>query len=176
VLLDEVAGFLTWNLHDFRAGAELAKLALNLNPNCSSELWNTFGDCLFAWDRMAEAKNAYLKAIQIKENDVRARVNLAWVFNHEKNYTNALSMIAEALALDLAGDYRDGLLQKQQEALRGITAKHRDDMLFASNRISTTVPCPGDNGVPTEKVAASSFKNGTDFCEIQKSKMRNSAF
>src|SRR5262249_47627958 len=53
VLLNEVALFLTFTLRDPKAGADLAKLALGLNP-ISAELWNTLGDCLFEWGRVAE--------------------------------------------------------------------------------------------------------------------------
>src|SRR5207249_2383481 len=46
VLLNEVAMFLTFSLRDPKAGADLAKVALALNPTCSSDLWNTLGDAL----------------------------------------------------------------------------------------------------------------------------------
>jgi hypothetical protein len=38
VLMDEVARFLTFALRDCKAGAEMAKIALSLNPTCSSDL------------------------------------------------------------------------------------------------------------------------------------------
>jgi hypothetical protein len=44
---------------------------------------------------------------------VRARYNLAPVYQREKNYPAALDMIAQALTLDKMGQYRDRLLQKQ---------------------------------------------------------------
>jgi hypothetical protein len=40
VLLSEVAQFLIFSLRDVKAGIDLAKVALALNPTCSSELWN----------------------------------------------------------------------------------------------------------------------------------------
>jgi predicted transposase YbfD/YdcC len=44
VLLNEVSLFLTFSLRDVRAGVDVAKVALGLNPTCSAELWNTLGD------------------------------------------------------------------------------------------------------------------------------------
>jgi tetratricopeptide (TPR) repeat protein len=60
VLLSEVAQFLIFSLRDVKTGIDLAKVALALNPTCSSELWNTLGDGLFEFGRYAEARSAYL--------------------------------------------------------------------------------------------------------------------
>jgi hypothetical protein len=58
VLLNEVSLFLTFSLWDVKAGVEVAKAALRLNPTCSAELWCTLGDGLFEWGRTEEAKSA----------------------------------------------------------------------------------------------------------------------
>jgi hypothetical protein len=47
VLLCEVSQFLTVSLRDPKAGADMAKVALELNPACSAELWNALGDALY---------------------------------------------------------------------------------------------------------------------------------
>jgi Flp pilus assembly protein TadD len=60
-----------------KAGIDLAKVALALNPACSSDLWNTLGDGLFEYGRYAEARSAYHKALEVNDADVRARYNLA---------------------------------------------------------------------------------------------------
>src|SRR5439155_19575418 len=113
VLLNEVSMFLTFSLRDVRAGAELARAALRLNPACSAELWSTLGDALFEWGRTAEAHSAYRKALAVNESDVRARYNLAWVYQRQRDWPAALQVLAEALALDKTGEYRERLLQKQ---------------------------------------------------------------
>jgi tetratricopeptide (TPR) repeat protein len=136
VLLNEVALFLTFTLRDPRAGADLAKLALAENPT-SAELWNTLGDCLFEWGRNAEARQAYRRAEQLSASSVRARYNLAWVHIRERDYAAALAKLAEALALDWTGEYRERLFQKQQEVLALLTQRHQQEYLRLANRIST---------------------------------------
>src|SRR5262249_40730329 len=100
VLLNEVSMFLTFSMRDPKAGMDMAKVALGLNPSLSAELWNTLGDALFEFGRTAEARSAYRKALAVNESDVRARFNLAWVHVRENNCPAALQVIAEALALD----------------------------------------------------------------------------
>ena len=51
LLLNEISMFLTFNLRDVKAGIEMAKAAIALNPTCSAELWNTLGDGLYEWGR-----------------------------------------------------------------------------------------------------------------------------
>src|SRR5262249_12770812 len=86
VLLNEISMFLTFSLRDPKAGADMAKAALALNPTCSAELWNTLGDALYEFGRTIEARSAYQKALQVNEADVRARYNLAWCHTREKNF------------------------------------------------------------------------------------------
>jgi tetratricopeptide (TPR) repeat protein len=76
VLLNEISMFLTFSLRDLKAGIDMAKMALALNPTCSAELWSTLGDGLFEFGRTEEARSAYLKALEVNESDVRARYNL----------------------------------------------------------------------------------------------------
>jgi tetratricopeptide (TPR) repeat protein len=63
VLLDEVSRFLTFSMHDPKWAANLARIALSLNPNLSADLWSTLGDALFEWGRTVEAKGAYNLAV-----------------------------------------------------------------------------------------------------------------
>ncbi len=86
VLLSEMAQFQIFSMRDLKTGIELAKVALALNPACSSELWNVLGDGLFEQGRYAEAGSVYRKALEINASDVRTRYNLAWVYQREKDY------------------------------------------------------------------------------------------
>ncbi len=70
------ASFLNYALQDPRAGLDLARSGLRLNPFCSAELWNAAGDCLFALRRMDEAKSAYERALLVNPSDVAARYSL----------------------------------------------------------------------------------------------------
>jgi tetratricopeptide (TPR) repeat protein len=94
------------------------------------------GDGLFENGRYAEARSAYLKALEVNDSDVRARYNLAWVFQREKNYPAALDMIAQALVLDKLGQYRDRLLQKQSEVVAQQVQRHQTEYLLLVNLVS----------------------------------------
>jgi tetratricopeptide (TPR) repeat protein len=136
VLLCEVSQFLTFSMRDPKAGADMAKVALALNPTCSAELWNALGDALYEFGRTAEARSTYQKALAVNSTDVRARYNLAWVHTREKDYPAALQRIAEALALDKTGQYRDRLFQKQQEVVARQTQRHQQEFLLLINLVS----------------------------------------
>jgi tetratricopeptide (TPR) repeat protein len=136
VLANEIAMFLIFNLRDVKAGIDMAKVALVLNPTCSADLWSTLGDGLFEYGRTAEAKSAYLKALSVNASDVRSRYNLAWVHAREKDFPAALSMIAEALSLDKTGEYRDRLLQKQQEVVAQLNLRNQQEYLLLINLVS----------------------------------------
>ncbi len=148
VLLNEVALFLVFSLRDLKAGVDMAKLALRLNPTCSAELWNTLGDGLFEFGRLAEARSAYRKALAVNASDVRSRYNLAWVYTREKSYPAALAVIAEALSLDKLGQYRDRLLAKQQEVVALQAARHQQEYLLLVNLVSKYAPPGTDAGKP----------------------------
>jgi tetratricopeptide (TPR) repeat protein len=114
----------------------MAKVALRLNPTCSAELWNTLGDGLYEYGRTAEARSAYHKALAVNSADVRSRYNLAWVHARERNYPAALAAIAEALAHDKTGEFRDRLLHKQQEMLAQLALRHQQEYLLLINLVS----------------------------------------
>jgi tetratricopeptide (TPR) repeat protein len=136
VLLNEVSLFLIFSLRDIKAGIDLAKLALALNPTCSAELWSTLGDGLYEFGRTAEARSAYQQALAINRGDVRARYNLAWVHARERDYPASLALTAEALALDRTGEYRERLLQKQNEVLALLAQRQQQEYLLLTNLVS----------------------------------------
>jgi tetratricopeptide (TPR) repeat protein len=132
----EAANFLTFGLKDARAGAELARAGLELNPCCSPELWNAYGDALYSQGEIDRARAAYERALAVSADDVQARYNLAWVFLHQKEHAEALRVIAEALARDWRGVWRDRLLQKQTEVLVDLVRRTQQEMQTLMNRIS----------------------------------------
>jgi tetratricopeptide (TPR) repeat protein len=136
VLLNEISMFLIYSMHDARAGIDIAKLGLALNPSCSADLWNTLGDALYECNRTAEARSAYQKALTVNSSDLRSRYNLAWVYTRERSYPAALSTLAEALSLDKTGEYRERILQKQQEVLAGLTQQNQQEYLLLVNLVS----------------------------------------
>lgn len=135
LLMSEAAKFLMITLRDGNAGLELVRTALTLNP-CSPELWNTMGDGLFLLDRVGEAQQSYLRAIKLDPEDVRARYNLSFVFEHDKDYAGALRIIGEALSLDRRGAYREGLLRKQSEVLEKLASRTHQQGQRMVNRVT----------------------------------------
>jgi tetratricopeptide (TPR) repeat protein len=136
VLLNEVAQFLLYSLRDVKAGLDMAKLALRLNPACSSDLWATLGDGLYEHGRTQEALQAYRRALQLNANDVRARYGLAWVHAQQTDYAAALVMIAEAFSLDSRGESFERLLKKQQDLLMRLAQQHQREYLLLANLVS----------------------------------------
>jgi tetratricopeptide (TPR) repeat protein len=136
-LMNEVAYFLTFSLHNPRAGLELARAALACNPACSPDLWNVLGDSLFELGRIEEARQAYLHALRINPDDARAHFNLTFVHVRTRESAAALHRIAEALILDRAGTYRERLLQTQSEVLAQLSRRRQQEALRKANRINT---------------------------------------
>jgi tetratricopeptide (TPR) repeat protein len=136
LLIREVALFLTFTMHNPTTGLELARLGVALNPTCSPDLWNAYGDCLFALNRVEESRQAFLKALELNPVDVLARYNLAWVLARDRDHAGALHMIAEALALDKVGAYQERLLKKQAEILGLLAHRSQQEYHFMLNRVS----------------------------------------
>jgi hypothetical protein len=101
--------------------------------------------------------------VAVSESDVRARYNLAWVHQRERDYDAALQVLAEALALDRTGEYRDRLLQKQQEVLGGLAARPRQEYLLLINLVSKYAKA-GEASKPTaaEAVASAPAEAGAE--------------
>jgi tetratricopeptide (TPR) repeat protein len=97
-------------------------------------LWNTYGDCLFALRQIDESQAAFRRAITVNPNDARSYFNLSFVYLQKNALDEALTAIAKALALDKAGEYRDGLLQKQAEILKLIAGRHQQAQQLYLNR------------------------------------------
>ncbi|VTR91661.1 tetratricopeptide repeat protein : Uncharacterized protein OS=Delftia acidovorans CCUG 274B GN=HMPREF9701_05386 PE=4 SV=1: TPR_16 [Gemmata massiliana] len=136
LMINEGANFLTFGLGAAQTGLELARAGLELNPCCSSDLWNSYGDALFALGLVARARSAYKRALDICADDVQARYNLAWVFLHFKEHGEALRVIGEALARDWRGTFRDRLLQKQAEIMADLSRRTQQETRTLLNRVS----------------------------------------
>lgn len=146
MLMSEAAKFLSFTLRDPRAGLEMIRVALGLNP-MSAELWNTLGDTLFLLERYQAAGQAFRRAIILDPEEVRARYNLAFVLEQDKDYAAALKVIADALVLDKQGAYREGLLRKQGEILQQLAKRSHERGLRGVNRVTdvagaTDAPSP----------------------------------
>jgi tetratricopeptide (TPR) repeat protein len=139
VLLWEVATFLVYSLGDGRNAVEVARIGLGLNP-LSTDLWDTLGDGQLHCGRLAEARESYARALQLNNDDVRARIGLARIHAQERDYSTALCRIGEGLALDLTGHYREHLLQQQSQILERLAWRNERERLRQANRISTSAP------------------------------------
>ncbi len=163
VLLNEISSFLTYQMRDPKAAIDMAKVALSFNPTCSAELWNTLGDALYEFGRTAEARGAYQKAMAVNSSDVRSRFNLAWVHARERNYGEALGCIAAALALDKTGEYRDRLLQKQNEVMTHLAMRNQQEYLMLINLVSKYARQDDKKPDTVPLRAANRWRNETEF-------------
>ena len=89
---------------------------------------------------------------------MRARYNLAWVHTREREYPKALLRIAEAMALDKTGEYRDRLLQKQQEVLGRLALRHQQEYLLLINLVSKYAKEDGEKTKEPERPAPHVFR------------------
>ncbi len=159
LLLNEIAWFLTYKLPKPAAGVAMAKAAVELNPACSAELWNTLGDAYYEWGKPAEARSAYQRALRVNPADVRGRYNLAWVLVLERRYTAALQLIAEALGLDETGEYTKRLVEKQTEVLARLAQRNQHKQFLLANRVSSK-PAPDAPPRPAMTEAKGMERNG----------------
>jgi tetratricopeptide (TPR) repeat protein len=146
LLMGEVSEFLTFPLRNPRAGLEMAREALRLNPACSADLWNALGDSLFELGRSAEARRAFERALAINGDDIRARYNLAFVHAQASEFSQALVRLAEGLALDRTGAGRERLLKKQTELLGLLDQFNQRRSLGQADRLTGVAA-----GAPTAK-------------------------
>lgn len=122
-LIGSAAEFVGLQLGEHAVGAMLARSALEINPWFSPLLWNVLGDCLFGMERREHAHQAYLQALQIAPRDARTRFNLAFTYLDRGDLRQALLAIAEAIAADETGAYRDRLLAMQAQTIDALNAR-----------------------------------------------------
>jgi tetratricopeptide (TPR) repeat protein len=126
-LIGNVAEFVGLQLGEHTAGAELARSALEINPWFSALLWNILGDCLFGMNEREQAHQAYLQALQIDPDDVRTHFNLSFTSWHKGDLRQALLEIAEAIAADGAGSYRERLLAQQRQIMDAVITRRNEE-------------------------------------------------
>ena len=127
------ASFCQLRLKDYDAAHDLAEQGLRLHSR-HAPLWNVKGDALFELKRHGEAEICYRRAIEINPPEIRGRLNLAYVHLERGHHAEALAQLAEALALDTQGDYRDALLEKQRQVLLRLSLDARDALSQQVNR------------------------------------------
>ena len=133
-LLEEMADLLTFKLSDYEAGLETTGRAIEINP-IGPGLWNTHGDCLYYLERKDEAHEAYLRALELNPDSVRARYNLSFTLSHRADQDAALKIIAEALEKDRKGKYVERLLRRQSEILNHLNRVREAQASRTANRI-----------------------------------------
>ena len=121
------------SLHDWESAHHLAEAGLKLHSRFPS-LWNLKGDALYELKRYADAEACYRRAIEINPHDVRGRLNLSYVCVELGRYSEALDVIAQALALDTEGDYREALLERQRQVLLRVSLAACDALRQQINR------------------------------------------
>ena len=84
---------------------------------------------------------------------MRARFNLAYVHTQLQEYPAALGRLAEAFALDRTGEYRERLLQKQQEVLALLARRHQQEYLLLTNLVSKAAAPDGQTRRDADQVS-----------------------
>jgi tetratricopeptide (TPR) repeat protein len=138
-VVGEIAEFLVLQIQDFRAGVEMAQHAISLNPWYSAWLWNVLGDGLYCLEQFHQAHEAYLQAERIDAKDTRTQLNLAYTYYQNSQYDKALTSVARGLAHDSRSQYRDRLLEKQQQTLAAISGKwlsKQEQLINRTERLS----------------------------------------
>ena len=116
-LLGWAAEYVGLGLGNSGPGGEFARAALDINPWTSAWLWNVLGDCRFAEGAIGDAEAAYRSALSVAPADPRANLNLAYTRALGGRPDEALAAIAQGLAGDRSGEWRERLLRKQAEIL-----------------------------------------------------------
>ncbi len=165
-LIANAAEFVGLQLGEHQAGAELARTALEINPWFSPLLWNTLGDCLFGMNQREQAHQAYLQALQIAPGDVRTHFNLSFTYLDRGDLRQALLAVAEAIAADELGAYRDRLLAKQAQLIDAIIARRTDEQQRLALRAAifdraaaagTVLPAAASGSIPgAESISSNS--------------------
>jgi tetratricopeptide (TPR) repeat protein len=135
ISLGEVAELLAFGFREPAAGLSAIREAIAVNPSCSSHLWDIAGDCLLELEQPHEARKAFLRAIEINPDDVRARLGLARVHIATKDWSAALETLADGLACSHDRNWTQQLLSKQTEVLVELDRSHRDAYRRLANRI-----------------------------------------
>jgi tetratricopeptide (TPR) repeat protein len=151
-LMNEVADLLNGSLKSPEAAVELTRAALALNPECSAHLYNTLADGLFSLGEVEEAHRATEKALAISPDDVQARYSLACLHAQAGELPAALERIAQGLALDRTGTFREHLLQKQADVLAVLDQQLARRSQGQANRVSRNGP--PINAKADEKITA----------------------
>jgi tetratricopeptide (TPR) repeat protein len=150
-LIGRAAEFVGLTLQEHKAGLELARSALELNPWFSSWLWNVLGDCLFALGHNELAHQAYQEAVNVDPKDVRAHFNLSFTHVERGDPEQALLAIARALAADATGQYRERLVAKQAQIIDAISAKALGDQQRLAIRHATLQAAASADAVGTNR-------------------------
>ena len=141
-VLERWAAFCIAKLKDAEAAAGLANAGLALHPRHPG-LWNVLGDAEYERGRKAEAEAAFVRALEVSPRDVRGRLNLSYVLQDRGDHAGALARIAEALALDGEGEWRETLLDRQRNVMLAQTVDARDAMEQQINRFRNIWAPPG---------------------------------
>jgi tetratricopeptide (TPR) repeat protein len=152
-VLERWARFCLARQKDAEGAAGLAQAGLSLHPRHPG-LWNVLGDAEYERGRTDEAETAFRRALEVSPRDVRGRLNLSYVLQDRGDHAGALALLAEALAIDASGDWRDALLDRQRQVMIAQTLDARDALLQQVNRFrNLEAPAPpGAGGMPVTPV------------------------
>jgi tetratricopeptide (TPR) repeat protein len=115
--LAEAAQLLMQQFGQMNEALELSNAACQINPWSSTLVWNVYGSVLYSLGKLAEAEDAWTKALNIYYKDPSTWLNFSFLYAARGESKLALEAIAKGLAFDRNGALRAALLQKQSEIL-----------------------------------------------------------
>ncbi|HVC96728.1 MAG TPA: hypothetical protein VND64_23825 [Pirellulales bacterium] len=133
-LMGEAAKCLMFATRDFASALRLAATAISLNSQHSADLWDTLGDAYLGLEMADSAALAFQRALAIDATDVRARLGLAHGHAARADYAEAMRLIAEGLTLDKTGQYREMLMQKQDQVIAEIDHQNQAEARAMATR------------------------------------------
>ncbi|HAN30611.1 MAG TPA: hypothetical protein DCQ06_03345, partial [Myxococcales bacterium] len=97
----------------------LLRRALEINPEYSADLWNTYGEALWNAGEKTAAGQAYRYALDVNEEHAEARYGLAFCEAERGRFGTAMRHIGRALSDDPQGRLRGKILELLDVCLRG---------------------------------------------------------
>ncbi|MCB9464389.1 MAG: tetratricopeptide repeat protein [Candidatus Eisenbacteria bacterium] len=133
-LLANAGQFLTQQLLRPQEAMELLSRALEIQPNFSAHLWNSFGNCHFVLGDPERAHACYLRAQEIHGADAQTETNLAYSWTALGRYEEALEAVAAGLYFDRDARFESALLTKQKEVLALLQRRREEEDQRADRR------------------------------------------
>lgn len=129
----------------------LQRLLAKGENDTRGDLWRSLGSAFVSMDQLGDARDAYLKAIQIDRSDITAWIKLSEISLAQKNWSAALTAASRVISLDRAR-YEGYLLSGLIWQKRGEVDKALKNFDEASSRSADNIDALILRGITLEQV------------------------